>query len=259
MAPGERYDDIGRTYTRTRGEDPRIAVAIRRALGDARTVLNVGAGAGAYEPPDLELVAVEPSEVMIGQRPPGSARVVRASAESLPFEDRSFDAAMAILSDHHWGDRRAGIRELRRVARRRVVLLNADPALFDRFWFTNEYLPEFAELIPTPHLEPGAWERELRELLGPIEVHAVPIPHDCRDGFFGAYWRRPRAFLDSEIRAGISVFSLVPVAAVARAVAALGRDLESGAWEQRHVELLERDEIDLGYRLAVAEIGLTRQ
>jgi SAM-dependent methyltransferase len=255
MGPGERYDHIGRTYTRTRGEDPRIARAIRRALGDARTVLNVGAGAGAYEPPDVELVAVEPSDVMVAQRPPGSAPVVRASAESLPFEDRSFDAAMAILSDHHWRDRAAGIRELRRVARRRVVLLNADPALFDRFWFTTEYLPEFADLIPRPHLEPGAWEREMRELLGPLELHAVPIPHDCRDGFFGAYWRRPRAYLDSEIRSGISVFSLVPAAAVERAVAALRRDLESGAWEERHRELLGLDEIDLGYRLLVAELA----
>jgi len=255
MGPRERYDDIGRTYTRTRGEDPHIAAAIRRALGDARTVLNVGAGAGAYEPPNVELVAVEPSEVMIAQRPPGSAPVVRASAESLPFEDDSFDAAMAILSDHHWRDRAAGLRELRRVARRRVVLLNVDPALFEEFWFTKEYLPEFASLIPRPHLRPGAWERELRELLGPIEVHAVPIAHDCRDGFFGAHWRRPRAFLDSEIRAGISVFSLVPAAAVARAVATLERDLDSGEWEKRHRDLLELDEIDLGYRLAVAQLG----
>jgi len=255
MAPGERYDHIGRTYTRTRGEDPRIAAAVRRALGGARTVLNVGAGAGAYEPPDLDLVAVEPSEVMIGQRPPRSAPVVRASAESLPFEDGSFDAAMAILSDHHWRDRAAGFRELRRVARQRVVLLNADPALFDRFWFTTEYLPEFAEMIPESHREPGTWERELRELLGRVELHAAPIPHDCRDGFFGAYWRRPRAYLDSEIRNGISVFSLAPAAAVERAVAALRRDLESGAWEERHHELLGLDEIDLGYRLVVAEIG----
>jgi SAM-dependent methyltransferase len=255
MAPGERYDDIGRTYTRTRGEDPRIAGAIRDALGDARTVLNVGAGAGAYEPADLELVAVEPSEVMIAQRPPGSARVVRATAEALPFDDGSFDAAMAILSDHHWSDRRAGIRELRRVARRRVVLLNADPALFDRFWFTTEYLPEFAELIPKAHLEPGAWERELRGLLGPIEVRTVPIPHDCRDGFFGAYWRRPRAYLDREVRSGISVFSLVPADSVERAVAALERDLETAEWEARHRELLELDQIDLGYRLVVAEPG----
>lgn len=255
MDPRERYDDIGRTYTRTRGEDPRIAAAIRRALGDARAVVNVGAGAGAYEPPDVELVAVEPSEVMIAQRPPGSAAVVRASAEALPFEDGSFDAAMAILSDHHWTDRRRGIRELRRVARRNVVLLNADPALFDRFWFTNEYLPEFADLIAKPQLEPGAWERELRELLGPIDVIPVPIPHDCRDGFFGAWWRRPRAYLDPEVRNGISVFSLVPAGAVERAVAALRRDLESGRWEERHRELLELDEIDLGYRIVVADTG----
>jgi SAM-dependent methyltransferase len=181
--------------------------------------------------------------------------VVRASAESLPFDDDGFDAAMAVLSDHHWRDRAAGIRELRRVARRRVVLLNADPALFDRFWFTTEYLPEFAELIPGSQREPGVWERELRDLLGEIRLHIVPIPHDCRDGFFGAYWRRPHAYLDEAVRNGISVFSLVPAEAVERALAALERDLESGAWETRHSDLLGREAIDLGYRLVVAELG----
>jgi SAM-dependent methyltransferase len=158
------YDTIGVGYTRVRREDPRIAARIRAALGEARTVLNVGAGAGAYEPKDLEVTAVEPSEVMRAQRPPGAAPVIEASAEALPFPDGSFDAAMAVLTDHHWSDHAKGLAELRRVARRR---------------------------------------------LGGGRIEVVPIPHDCADGFFHAYWRRPEAYLDPEVRAGISVFALL--------------------------------------------------
>ncbi|HET8672608.1 MAG TPA: class I SAM-dependent methyltransferase [Thermoleophilaceae bacterium] len=255
MSAGARYDDIGRTYTRTRGEDPRIAAAIRGALGGARTVINVGAGAGAYEPRDREVVAVEPSETMIAQRPAEAAPVVRASAESLPFEDGSFEAAMAILSDHHWPDRPAGLAELRRVASRRVVLFNADPSLFGRFWFAVEYLPGFVGLISERHREPGYWETELRELLGEVSFEVVPIPHDCVDGFFGAYWRHPEAFLDPSVRAGISVFHLLDRELVDRAIASLEADLASGAWAKRHEDLLRLEELDLGYRLVIAELG----
>jgi len=144
---GPLYDRIGTTYTSTRRPDPRIERAIHDALGDARSVINVGAGAGGYEPADREVVAVEPSPVMIAQRPAGAAPVIRAEAESLPFEDGSFDAAMSVLSDHHWKDRRAGLQELRRVARTRVVLFNIDPARANALWMTTEYLPAFLDLI----------------------------------------------------------------------------------------------------------------
>jgi SAM-dependent methyltransferase len=250
---GASYDDIGRTYTATRREDPRLAAAIWKGLGDARSVLNVGAGAGAYEPREREVLALEPSEVMIAQRPEGAAPVMQGSAESIPLRDDSVDAAMAILSDHHWSDRRAGIEEMRRVARHRVVLFNADPAEFGRFWFTREYLPEFVGLISPAYREPGVWERELRMLLGQIRIEPVPIPHDCLDGFFGAYWRRPELLLDPTVRDGISVFAQAGPGNAERAVTLLQADLESGLWHERHRDLLGLDELDLGYKLVVAE------
>jgi SAM-dependent methyltransferase len=249
----EHYDRIGRGYTQTRRPDPRIAAAIRRALGDAETVLNVGAGAGNYEPSDRELVALEPSSVMIAQRPRHAAPVVRGRAEELPFADDAFDAVMAILSDHHWTDRRRGLLELRRVARGRVVLFNADPAEADLFWLTTEYLPEFLELIPPRYRRRGAWTGELRELFDHVEISRVPIPHDCTDGFYGAFWRRPDAYLRPEVRAGISVFAQVTSGAVDRALESLSADLKSGRWRERHRELLTKDELHLGYYVLVAE------
>lgn len=247
------YDRIGRSYTTTRRPDPRIAATIWDALGDAWTVLNVGAGAGNYEPTDRELTALEPSPVMIAQRPPGAARVVQARAEELPFADDSFDAVMAVLSDHHWTDRGRGLRELRRVARQRVVLFNANPAEADLFWFTTEYLPVFCDLIPPRYRQPGVWEGELRSTLGELELSPVPVPHDCTDGFYGAYWRRPEAYLRPEVRAGISVFSQLSSGAVDRALEELSADLETGRWHERHRELLKMDELHLGYYVIVAE------
>jgi SAM-dependent methyltransferase len=239
------YDRIGRSYVATRGEDPRIAAAIQAALGDARTVLNVGAGAGAYEPRDRDVTAVEPSAVMRAQRPPGAARCVDARAEALPFGDGAFDAAMAVLSDHHWSDRLAGLRELRRVGRRAVVF-QWDPAFVDAFWLTREYLPSFKRGLH------GGFA-DARAALGATREVVVPIPHDCRDGFLMAYWRRPEAYLDPTVRANISVFSLLPADEVDAMVAALRADLSSGAWERRHADLLASDELDLGYRILIAE------
>jgi len=256
MAGPAEYDDIGRTYTVTRREDPRIAAAIWAALGDAKSVLNVGAGAGAYEPHDREVLALDPSEVMIAQRPEGAAPVMRGRAEALPFREGSFDAVMAILSDHHWSDRAAGFAEMRRVARHRVVLLNIDPAAFGQYWFAAEYLPSSMELVLPRYREPGTWERELRWLLGgELRIEPVPIPYDCADGFFGAYWRRPEMLLDERVRNGISVFARCDPADVARAIERLRSDLESGAWHERHGDLLALDELDLGYKLVLAEFG----
>ncbi|MGH2883577.1 MAG: class I SAM-dependent methyltransferase [Solirubrobacteraceae bacterium] len=251
MSP-ELYDRIGRTYASTRETDPRVAAAIWRALGDARKVLNVGAGTGHYEPGDREVVALEPSPVMIAQRPPDAAPVVQGRAEELPFEDDSFDAVMAVLSDHHWTDRRRGLGELRRVARDRIVLFNANPSEAERFWMTTEYLPEFLELIRRGYEVPGVWENEFREVLGSAEFIPVPVPHDCADGFYSAYWRRPEAYLEARVRAGTSVFSQVSSAAVDRAIAALGADLETGRWHERHRELLTKDELHLGFYVITA-------
>jgi SAM-dependent methyltransferase len=247
------YDRIGRTYTTTRHPDPRIAASICNALGDARTVLNVGAGAGNYEPRDRDVVALEPSAVMIAHRPPDANRVVHGRAEELPFEDGSFDAVMAVLSDHHWSDRQRGLRECSRVARDRVVLFNADPGEADLFWLTTEYLPEFLELIPPRYRPPGAWESELCSALGEVELIPVPVPHDCTDGFYGAFWRRPEAYLRPEVRKGISVFAQLSSDAVDRALQALSADLETGRWLNKHRSLLTVSELDLGYYVIVAE------
>jgi SAM-dependent methyltransferase len=244
-----RYDTLGVGYAAVRQQDPRLAARIRAALGDVRSVLNVGAGAGSYEPADLEVTAVEPSAVMRAQRPPGAAPVVDARAEQLPFEDDSFDAAMAILSDHHWEDHARGLAELRRVARRRVVLFNAEPGMVAESWLVRDYLHGFAGLVP-----PGYSLAQTLAALGGGRIEPVPIPHDCRDGFMHAYWRRPHAYLDPQVRAGISVFGLLDPAEVDQMIARLAADLDSGEWERRNGALLELDELDLGYRLVVAEL-----
>ena len=181
MRSAALYDRIGSTYTATRQEDPRIAQAIHAALSYARSVLNVGAGTGSYEPHDRDVVAVEPSAVMIAQRPPGAAPAVQARAEALPFPDSSFDAAMAILSDHHWDDRAAGLRELRRVARRRVVLFTWDPRFRNEFWLTRDYMPASRRLIP------GMALQDIARCLGGARILPVPVRWDCRDGFYHAF------------------------------------------------------------------------
>ena len=245
-----RYDAIGRTYTATRGTDPRIAARIWAALGDARTVVNVGAGTGSYEPPDRELTAVEPSAVMIAQRAPDAAPAVQASAEALPFADASFDAAMAALTLHHWGDWRAGCAELRRVARDRVVVFSWDPTFAGRMWLGPEYFPGYMEqdVAGFPSLGDQA------AALG-AEVEVVPIPWDCRDGFFSAFWRRPEAYLDPAVRAGISTLAKRSEDELAEGLARLRADLDSGAWARRHADLLQRDALDLGHRLLVGAGG----
>ena len=245
-----RYDAIGRTYTATRATDPRIAARIWAALGDARTVVNVGAGTGNYEPPDRAVTAVEPSAVMIAQRPPGAAPAVQASAEALPFADASFDAAMAVLTLHHWSDWRGGCAELRRVARDRVVVFSWDPAYAGRMWLLPEYFPEHIDedVAMFPSLADQAAARG-------AEVEAVPVPWDCRDGFFSAFWRRPEAYLDPAVRAGISTLAKRSEPELADGLVRLRADLDSGAWARRHTDLLQRDELDLGYRLLAGPGG----
>lgn len=240
------YNRIGHGYAVHRRPDPRVAARIWTALGDAQTVLNVGAGAGSYEPADRDVLAVEPSAVMRAQRPPGAAPCVAADAADLPFDDHSFDAAMAILSDHHWSDPLAGLRELQRVARRVIVfqwdtLLEPSP-----FWLARDYLPEFVGLAR------GRPTLQQRAAVIGATSEVVPIPHDCTDAFFPAFWRRPHAYLDAEVRASTSVWARVGTATEARVVAALAADLESGAWHEANAEILDLDELDTGARLLVA-------
>jgi SAM-dependent methyltransferase len=239
------YDEIGLGYGSYRRPDPRLADSILGALGDADTVVNVGAGAGSYEPSDRRVVAVEPSLAMIRQRRAGSAPVVQASATHLPFRDAAFAAALAVLTVHHWPDRVRGLAELARVARRRVVIVTYDPAA-SGFWLVDDYFPEIGEIDRRimPPME------EIRGMLGDVEVRPLPVPHDCIDGFLGAYWRRPHAYLDAGVRGAISSFSMI--GDVEPGLARLRGDLEDGTWERRHGHLLRRAEADLGYRLVVA-------
>ncbi|MFI1014850.1 class I SAM-dependent methyltransferase [Streptomyces sp. NPDC020965] len=243
------YNSIGETYTSTRRPDPRIAARIHQSLGAAATVINVGAGAASYEPSHTVL-AVEPSPVMIAQRPVGSARALEASAEAIPLADDSADAAMALLTVHHWSDLEAGIRELIRIARRRIVVFTFDPDINRRFWLLDEYLPEAAAIDDARAV---AIDR-LATLLGGARVETVPIPHDCTDGFLAAFWRRPEAYLDPQVRAGISMLAQSGDAILQPGLARLEADLSSGRWHQRHADLLDREELDAGYRLVVADL-----
>ena len=246
IAAVELYDTIGATYTATRRTEPRIAAQLWAALGDARTVLNVGAGTGSYEPPDREVTAVEPSAVMRAQRPAGAAPCVAATAESLPFEDHSFDAAMAFATVHHWQDPVAGLREMQRVARRVVVFTceTTELAWRRRFWLTRDYLPE----VPASRV---GLATELARAIG-ARMEPVLVPWDCADGFFEAYWRRPEAYLDENVRRGISVWAGVGPEVEQRAVRSLRDDLASGRWAERNRELLGLEAAELGLRLVIA-------
>lgn len=239
------YDTIGIDYAALRKPDRRIAARIDDALGQARTVLNVGAGAGSYEPEGREVTALEPSAEMSRQRTRPAAYVVQGRAEALPFADKHFDAAMAVLTVHHWSDQALGLREMRRVTRGRIVILTFD-AHFGGLWLAD-YIPEIAELDrrQMPDMaEYGRW-------LGPVRIEPVPIPHDCTDGFLAAYWRRPAAYLDERVRSAISSFWMI--GDVSPALERLERDLASGAWHQRYQALLEREHCDCGYRLVISE------
>ncbi|MEU4575287.1 class I SAM-dependent methyltransferase [Nonomuraea sp. NPDC023979] len=248
MSGTQLYDTIGAAYTATRRTDPRVAERILAALGDARTVLNVGAGTGSYEPRDRRVVSVEPSALMRSQRAPDAAPCLAGSAESLPFGDRSFDAAMTVSSVHHWRDPIAGLREMRRVARRVVVFTHdtSEGGWLRRFWLTRDYLPEVAGLL--------TGRPAITELAGAIgaRTEPVPIPWDCADGFFEAYWRRPEAYLDERVRRGMSVWSRVGPEAERRTVRALRDDVASGRWAERNRELLGLDAAELGLRLLIA-------
>jgi SAM-dependent methyltransferase len=247
----DQYRTLGAGYVRQRRPDPRIEALIGRALGDAGTVVNVGAGTGSYEPPDRSVLAVEPSATMLAQRRPGSAPAVRAAAEALPLRDGAVDGGLAVLTVHHWRDAASGIAELVRVSRRQVVL-TWDPAFFARaFWLVAHYLPEIAH-----HEADLACLDTVTSLLARhherVEVLQVPVPADCTDGFLGAYWCRPQAYLDPAVRASASGLATLPPGVVGSAMDRLSADLAGRRWQEEHRDLLGLDALDLGYRLVVA-------
>jgi SAM-dependent methyltransferase len=249
-APVARYDSIGQGYSRTRREDPRLRARIHAALDDARTVVNVGAGAGSYEPRDRHVIAIEPSDVMAAQRARELAPAIRASAGSIPLRDGSVDAAMAVLSVHHWdGEREQGVRELRRVARGAVVILTYDAAVSGTMWLMKDYLPEVAALdlriFPPP--------QQLAEWLGgSVRIEEIPLPRDTRDWMLGAFWAHPERVLDADARAATSGFARMSPDVVERVVTEVGRDLASGQWDERYGHLRSLDALDVGLRLVVA-------
>lgn len=239
------YDRIGIGYGLLRKPDLRLATSINEALGDAQTVVNVGAGAGSYEPTGRQVVAVEPSTVMLTQH--RGARRVQATAEALPFPDKTFDAAMAIMTIHHWTDLDAGLAEMRRVARRQVIF-TWDKQHAEELWIVSEYVPEIRvmEHARFPCLDAVA------EAIGGAAIREFPIPHDFTDGYQPAFWRRRHAYLDPAIRAASSTFATLPDEIVEPAMRRLQADLASGAWARRHRDLLERNTVDYGYRLIVS-------
>jgi len=247
MAIRPVYDRIGASYVASRRPDTRIARQIDAALGDAATVVNVRAGAGSYEPERRDVTVVEPSEVMLAQRPAGAARAVKGSAEALPFADREFDAAMTVLSVHHWGDKRRGLAEMRRVSRGPVVIFTRVPESAP-WWWLYHYFPATEKLITCRSTPLSEYEAAL----GPVRLVPVPIPHDCVDGFEGACWRQPAGLLDPEVWGGMPALRMIDDGSRRRGMRRLLEDLVSGEWERQFADLLELEELDLGYRVLVA-------
>lgn len=243
------YDRMGLGYSAVRRPDPRIAAQIEAALGDARSVLNVGAGTGSYEPVEREVTAVEPSRTMIEQRPSGAAPVVEAFAEDLPFENDSFDAAMALIAVHHWNDARAGLAEMVRVARRRVLVLTFTPTPPTELWMARDYFPRILDF----HAEVMLPIEELAAMLPGAAVEPVPIPNGCTDGFWLAIWDRPEMHLDPDVRRASSSWHHMEQSEIDRGLENLAADLESGRWDGRNGHLRTQPELDVGLRLLIAE------
>jgi SAM-dependent methyltransferase len=241
------YDSIGRSYANTRQPDPRIAALIRSAIGDATSMLNIGAGTGSYEPADVPTIAIEPSWAMISQRA-NAVPCIQAVAERLPIPDRAFDCALASLTVHHWTDFAAGLAEMRRVSARQVFFTWDADFYSGSFWLDRDYRPDSAVHSPTL----VSMKDIVAAYEGAVDVVKVPVPSDCIDGFAAAYWNRPEAYLDARVQAGISWFALADQSAVAASIARLAADLDSGAWDQQYGYLRDLEAYDFGYRLVVA-------
>lgn len=245
------YDTIGGGYAARRQPDPRIAAHIETALDGCATIVNVGAGSGSYEIAGRTTLAVEPSSVMIAQRAPDAAPCRQGVAENLPVDTKSFDAATAYLTLHHWADVDRGLAELARVARRRIVILTWVPDS-PAFWLTDDYFPDIRALDNGVFPTSDALVAQCRAVAADVHLLPVPIPHDCIDGFLAAYWARPEAYLAADVRSAISSFAhFDPADGIAR----LRADLADGSWDARYSALRAQPTCDLGYRLAVCDLA----
>lgn len=244
------YDRIGLSYSDVRHADPRFEAAIWRALGDARSVLNVGAGAGSYEPPNRDVIAVEPSQVMIAQRPAGAAPAIQGVAELLPLVDKSVDATMGIFTLQHWQDVDRGLAEVLRVTRQRIVFLTLDLDVTAEMWLCKEYLPEIVE----HDRETFPSIAHLRAVLPSVRLETVPVPADCTDGFCIALWSRPEMHLDPDVRRASSIWHLLAPTIVDSGLDRLRVDLERGEWDRRHGHLRAQVALDVGLRLVSAQL-----
>ncbi len=244
------YDRMGVSYSDVRRADPRFEAAIWEALGDARTVLNIGAGAGSYEPTDREVIAVEPSPVMIAQRPAGSAPAIQGVTESIPLGDESVEATMGVFTMQHWDDLNRGLAEVLRVTRKRIVFLTLDLDVTEHMWLCRDYLPEIIEhdrnAFPTI--------AHLRAILPNVQVETVPVPADCTDGFLVALWSRPEAHLDPNVRRASSTWHRLSPTVVENGLDRLRHDLDSGEWDRRYGDLRTQTTLDVGLRLVKAEL-----
>ncbi|MGH2878100.1 MAG: class I SAM-dependent methyltransferase [Solirubrobacteraceae bacterium] len=244
------YDRMGVSYSEVRRADARFEATIWKALGDAQSVLNIGAGAGSYEPRDREVIAVEPSPVMMAQRPAGAAPAIQGVAEALPLADKSVDATMGVFTMHHWDDVDQGLAEVLRVTRRRIVFLTLDLDVTEQLWLCRDYLPEIIEhdrkTFPTL--------AHLQAVLPDLRVETVPVPADCTDGFCVALWSRPEAHLDPDVRRVSSIWHRLPIATIDSGLRRLRHDLDSGEWDRRYGHLRTRASFDVGLRLIVAKL-----
>lgn len=246
------YDKLGAGHTATRRPDPRIAAQIHQALGDAHSIANVGAGAGTYEPCDRVVLPIATSQRRIALRAPELEPAIIGHAESLPLPSGSVDAAMALLTLHQWADWQVGVQELRRVARKRVVILTFDRSYIERFWLLRDYLPTFGRLLCARF--PGI-EQQRVAAGEEVRIEPVPVPHDCVDACsISAFWRRPSAYLDEDVRCGMPSFQLRGGEQLLGGLDRLAEDLRTGSWAERNSDILEYPELDLGYRLLVCEL-----
>ena len=244
------YAIFGQGYAGQRRPDPRIEAFLHRHLGDAKTVLNVGAGTGSYEPLDRHVIAIEPSAAMRAQRPSHLVPAINAFAEQLPLDDQSVDASMAIVTVHQWSDTRKGLAELKRVTRGPILVVTADGDELDRFWLAD-YAPEMiaVERRRYPRVE------MIQKALGDrTEIHSIPIPIDCVDGWSEAYYARPEAFLDEQVRRSQSAWSFVPAEATERSLSKLKQDLETGKWDERYGHWRTMPEFEGSFRLILRAV-----